>query len=47
MATDTKKHTSTWANKNVVNKINIQISRKQRKREHRDKEGMEEKKIKK
>jgi hypothetical protein len=42
MATDTKKHTSTWMNKTVINKINKQISRKQRKGEHRDKEGMEE-----
>jgi len=29
-------------NKNVINKINIRISRKQRKRENRDKEGVEE-----
>ena len=29
-------------NKNVVNKINTQIMRKQMKRVHRDKEGMEE-----
>ena len=29
-------------NKNVVNKTNTQISIKQRKREHRDKEGVEE-----
>jgi hypothetical protein len=29
-------------NKNVINKISTRISRKQRKREHRDKEGMEE-----
>jgi len=42
MATDAKKHASTWMNKKVINKIKKQISRKQRKMEHRYKEGMEE-----
>jgi hypothetical protein len=41
MATGTKKHTGT-RKKNVINKINTQVSRKQRKREHGDKEGVEE-----
>jgi 3-methyladenine DNA glycosylase AlkC len=49
MVTDTKKHPSTWMNKKVVNKINIQISRKHRKKDTEiknvwRKERMEEKK---
>jgi len=52
MVTDTKKHTSTWTNKKVVNKINTYISRKKGKvkteiKKVWRKERMEGKKLKK
>jgi 3-methyladenine DNA glycosylase AlkC len=50
IATDTKKHTNTWINKNVTNKVNKQVKNKEKGnteiRKAWRKERMEEKKFK-